>query len=1174
MAETISDKIQEQVNSMKRIPLISPQDFFNEKINKVKVAFKHEEDMLVLLLSIFVHDFAHDYNFSDTMIQRILANVTELESMGLTLNNSVLKYYKNKFEPLREVNMYDDSKIVDIQPLDQPLDQPLEKVEPNNEPLGKVEPNNQPLEKVEPNNQPLEKVEPNNQPFLKVEPNNNETTVENMVEPNNDDINDKNMVEPNEALVEDPLAVNENSTQLTGGDINQDNETNIVVDIPKDILSSANYEQIIQYCLQSGDFLTMVTALKTYIISFLDTYSIVPNFKDDFDKIQKEDNSFLCFYNLSMYNNIQSTALFIIKYLEEEELMLDDEEDDKQNTIFIRSLVAILLDSFIQESKLLNSDYSKDSIEILDSNEVLEQFIINFVKLCSISDIKEFSTNEQKGGSLPLDLPLEKVEPNKETNDEASEVPNQVVTAEASEVPNKETNVEATELPNEDTNVEASKVPNKETNEAASEVPNQDTNVESAELPNEGVAAEASKVPNEVAISEPEPESIIEDNTRLAEPIPLEVEALPQEVEDKQSQVEPEKVEDVLVPLTQDTAVFHNNLLTTITRGMFLKLGIWQSIFKKLKELGIWNEAEEYPDFTNESIKFLSFDYLKNVYPIDKDIGNINNELLISQIIILKPMLVEVKPDIVLLAKGIDDKLKSYMDSFYLHLFKNEPMVGGLEVNEEPMLKEISPEEIEKACDINQQIIKRLQNTPIKETSGINNLFELLKSNTTTAKMIDEPNVTISVPKYKFIIDNASRLSSNINGLNLYESISKPIGDKCDYFFGLYQNLHRGVFCPGSSIMDAMDNCSMKYNATEPKEIGTTNFELSYEGSNKLTYGGTVLYYNDDTRDQTNVNIDFRLSINGDVTIINTNNISVADADNLKARIVYKSVIQTIKQLFLKNYGISMEDLTSFKAVYSVENDATNWLLEKMKRMWTMLQFKQNPDNFNLLLGSTALKNMGDFLQECQGTLQWGGYINAFDEMVDTTNEFIVRHTATPIMRSVSKENAIIPYNEKGNALRLCVQGDRPSGFRSIYMLLNATTGINEHAITGYLMKQKSLLVARGKGTGTIIYVDNNPKNVKQDRFTVSLDTKEKVTKKGSKKQEPIVEEAELVSTDNLIPNANDNNPLQEKGGKKKRNPKTDLKINTSIKKNSKKKHKITNKQFKIKVKKRTIKKR
>ena len=1162
MAETISDKIQGQVNSMKRIPLISQQDFFNEKINKVKVTFEREEDMLVLLLSIFVHDFAHDYNFSDTMIQRILANVSELESMGLALNNSVLKYYKNKLEPLREVNLYDDSKIVDIQP--------LEKVEPNNEPLGKVEPN-QPLEKVEPKNDEINEttnknmVEPNednivetpeelveyplampSQPLEKVEPNNDE-----MNEPTNE-----NIVEPNEELVQDPLVVNANSTQLTGGDINQDNETNIVVDIPKDILSTANYEEIIQHCLQSGDFLTMVTALKTYIISFLDTYSIVHNFKGDFDKIQKEDNSFLCFYNLSMYNNIQSTALFIIKYLEEEELMLDDEEDDKQNTIFIRSLVTILLDSFVQESKLLNSDYSKDSIEILDSNEVLEQFIINFVKLCSVNDIKDFSINQQKGGSLPLDLPLEKVEPNEETNVEATEEANVEATKEANVEATEEANVEANELPNEETNVEASKVPN------------QDTNVESTELPNEGVTAEASKVLNEVAISEQEPESIIEDNTRLAEPIPLEVEALPQEVEDKQPQVEPEKVEDVLVPLTQDTAVFHNNLLTTITRGMFLKLGIWQSIFKKLKELGIWNEAEEYPDFTNESIKFLSLDYLKNVYPIDKDIGNINNELLISQIIILKSMLVEVKPDIVLLAKGIDHKLKSYMDSFYLHLFKNEPMVGGLEVNEEPMLKEISPEEIEKACDINQQIIKRLQNIHIKETSGINNLFDLLKSNTTTAKMIDEPNVTISVPKYKFIIDNASRLSSNINGLNLYESISKPNGDKCDYFFGLYQNLHRGVFCPGSSIMDAMDNCSMKYNATEPKEIGTTNFELSYEGSNKLTYGGTVLYYNDDTRDQTDVNIDFRLSINNDTAIINTNKMSVADADNLKARIVYKSVIQTIKQLFLKNYGISMEDLTSFKSVYSVENDATNWLLEKMKKMWSMLQFKQNPENFNILLGSTALKNMGDFLQECQGTLQWGGYINSFDEMVDTTNEFIVRHTATPIMRSVSKENAIIPYNEKGNALRLCVQGDRPSGFRSIYMLLNATTGINEHAITGYLMKQKSLLVARGKGSGTIIYVDDNPKNVKQDRFTVSLDTKERTK---SKKEEPMVEEKEEVS---LIPNVNDNIPLQEKGGKKKRNPKTDLKINTSIKKNSKKKHKITNKQFKIKVKKRTIKKR
>ena len=140
-----------------------------------------------------------------------------------------------------------------------------------------------------------------------------------------------------------------------------------------------------------------------------------------------------------------------------------------------------------------------------------------------------------------------------------------------------------------------------------------------------------------------------------------------------------------------------------------------------------------------------------------------------------------------------------------------------------------------------------------------------------------------------------------------------------------------------------------------------------------------------------------------------------------------------------------------------------------MKNMWSILQFSSSRQNFNFLLGSTALKSLGDFLQECQGVLKWGGYINSFTDIVKTSDEFITTNLVTPIMRSVSISNSIIPYDEEGNALRLCVQGDRPSGFRSIYMLLNATSGINEHAISGYMKSNRSLLVARGNTTGKVI---------------------------------------------------------------------------------------------------------
>ena len=71
------------------------------------------------------------------------------------------------------------------------------------------------------------------------------------------------------------------------------------------------------------------------------------------------------------------------------------------------------------------------------------------------------------------------------------------------------------------------------------------------------------------------------------------------------------------------------------------------------------------------------------------------------------------------------------------------------------------------------------------------------------------------------------------------------------------------------------------------------------------------------------------------------------------------------------------------------------------------------------------------------------------------------------IFRSVSQGGSIVPYDENGNALRLGLQGDRPSGFRSIYILLNGKDAVNDQAITGYMFTSstqnpsRSLLVSR-----------------------------------------------------------------------------------------------------------------
>jgi hypothetical protein len=101
-----------------------------------------------------------------------------------------------------------------------------------------------------------------------------------------------------------------------------------------------------------------------------------------------------------------------------------------------------------------------------------------------------------------------------------------------------------------------------------------------------------------------------------------------------------------------------------------------------------------------------------------------------------------------------------------------------------------------------------------------------------------------------------------------------------------------------------------------------------------------------------------------------------------------------------------------------------------------------------------------------------------------------------------SETNKIIPYDEHGNALRFGIQGDRPSGFRSNYILLNGETGINQQAISGYLYTSatqkpsRSLIVSRGSGDietnnntrkdglkGKLIYVTRELPIIQEDRI-------------------------------------------------------------------------------------------
>jgi hypothetical protein len=391
--------------------------------------------------------------------------------------------------------------------------------------------------------------------------------------------------------------------------------------------------------------------------------------------------------------------------------------------------------------------------------------------------------------------------------------------------------------------------------------------------------------------------------------------------------------------------------------------------------------------------------------------------------------------------------------------------------------------------------------------TGMIKRVDLLKMNTGMIKRVGS-DFSYPAPKKRFILDNASKLNRNVNGLKLFhgkDALDNLQGD-ADYkellkkfgmaqkFFGLYKTLKRGVVCAGSSMLDAMDNCSLEKGATEPKEVGTTNFEFVFDNPDTgkhFSYGGVVLFYkgtNKNTGEENiNVHIDFSLKTKltgedpDDVAHVVVDELDVADSEDLKARIVYKSIIKEVNSLFKCAFKFEEIEVPDSGFVDpELKRQMRELAIRKMRSLWSFLQYNpysQTNPVFNRLLSKTGVKNLGDFLQESQGTIKWGGYVNTIEGMDEAVKEFIRTKNIDEnsiIYRSVSKREAIIPYDENGDALRLAVEGDRPSAFRAIYFVLFALTngfneGINSMTIAGYLQLTRSILVSRNQPFITVI---------------------------------------------------------------------------------------------------------
>ena len=90
-------------------------------VAKNTIKFNRLEDMIVMCLSTFVHDYVHDYNLGTMHARVIKGNIIRtnsdepslFEKLGITIGNTIVKIMTYNVGGHRDVSMYDDSKFKD-----------------------------------------------------------------------------------------------------------------------------------------------------------------------------------------------------------------------------------------------------------------------------------------------------------------------------------------------------------------------------------------------------------------------------------------------------------------------------------------------------------------------------------------------------------------------------------------------------------------------------------------------------------------------------------------------------------------------------------------------------------------------------------------------------------------------------------------------------------------------------------------------------------------------------------------------------------------------------------------------------------------------------------------------------------------------------------------------------
>ena len=250
------------------------------------------------------------------------------------------------------------------------------------------------------------------------------------------------------------------------------------------------------------------------------------------------------------------------------------------------------------------------------------------------------------------------------------------------------------------------------------------------------------------------------------------------------------------------------------------------------------------------------------------------------------------------------------------------------------------------------------------------------------------------------LIDNNKKKNMRITAINnAATSTLKEI---------LGNNFNKEVICPTSSYVDAMGSlgsCSGEEFKKHPKEFFDMDFIIRHNNDNGDFYqGNTVIKEYNGSRE---VKITYTATCNEFILpyVEITIDMTTSKVVTLTANNTFKNVINKI----LTIWGTEL----------------SNNMFKDEEILWQLLENKRI---YIDLISTGSLKGIGDFFQEINSTLENGGY-----------------------------REIMIKYFE--NHLRIGANGDQPSGIRAGFLLLNASRGIHENAVAGYLADDDDTIV-------------------------------------------------------------------------------------------------------------------